>query len=134
MSFSNSAEQSINSYIFVGTDVPWNGNTNLWLALHTADPGESGSMAAEATYTSYARIAISRASGFTVSGATVQNAALAQFPLCTGGSSLCTHVSIVTDAAGATTVIASGALNSSVTVTNGIQPQFAANALTFTLD
>lgn len=134
MSFSNSAETSINTYIFVGTDVPWNGNTNLWLALHTADPGESGSMAAEATYTSYARIPISRASGFTVSGATVQNAALAQFPLCTGGSSLCTHVSIVTDASGATTVIASGALNSSVTVTNGIQPQFAANALTFTLD
>jgi len=134
MSFSNTAETAINTYIFKGDDVSWNGNTNLWLALHTADPGESGSMAAEATYGSYARVAIARASGFTISGATVQNAALVQFPLCTSGSSLCTHVSIVDTASGAATVIVSGALNSSVSVSTGIQPQFAINALTFTLD
>lgn len=134
MSFSNTAETAINTYIFKGDAVSWSGNTNLWLALHTADPGEAGSMAAESTYGGYVRVAISRASGFTISGPTVQNAALVQFPLCVSSSSVCTHVSIVDTSSGAATVIVSGALNSSVTVTPGIQPQFAVNALTFTLD
>jgi len=135
MSFSNTAETAINTYIFVGTDVSWNGNTDLWLALHTSDPGEAGSAVSnEATYGSYARVAVSRATGFTVSGATVENAALAQFPVCTSGSNTCTHASIVTSSSGAGTIIASGALNSSVNVATGIQPQFASGALVFTLD
>lgn len=45
MSFSNSAETSVLEQIFVGTALPWNGNTNLWIALHTADPGEAGTAA-----------------------------------------------------------------------------------------
>jgi hypothetical protein len=134
MSFSDTAETAINNQIFVGTALPWNANTNLWLALHTADPGEAGSIAAESTYTSYARVAVARATGFTVSGATVQNAALVQFPISTGGSSTVTHVSIVTTASGATTVIAKGALNASQTIVTGNQPQFSAGALVFTLD
>jgi hypothetical protein len=135
MSFSNSAETSINSYIFAGTSVPWNGNTDLWLALHTADPGEAGTaVTSEANYTGYSRVTLTRASDFTISGATVQNANLEQFPVCSGGSSVCTHVSIVTSASGAGTIIVSGALNSTVTVSNGIQPQFSAGSLVFTLD
>lgn len=87
MSFSNTAETAINNYIFVGTDVSWNANTDLYLALYTADPGEAGSATTnETAYTSYARVAVDRATGFTVSGATVENAALAQFPVSTGGS------------------------------------------------
>jgi len=43
MSFSNSAETSVLEQIFIGTALPWNGNTNLWIALYTADPGEAGS-------------------------------------------------------------------------------------------
>lgn len=135
MSFSNSAETSINSYIFAGTNVPWDGNTSLYLALHTADPGEAGTaVTSEANYTGYARVDLTRASDFTITGATVSNANLEQFPVCSGGSSICTHVSIVTTASGAGTIIVSGALNSSVTVSTGIQPQFAAGALVFTLD
>lgn len=135
MSFSNTAETAINTYIFVGTDVSWNANTDLWLALHTADPGEAGSaITSESAYTSYARVAVSRATGFTVSGATVENAALVQFPISTGGSSLVTHVSIVTTASGAGTIIVSGALNASQTIVTGNQPQFSAGDLVFTLD
>lgn len=135
MSFSNTAETAVLNQIFVGTALAWNGNTDLWLALHTADPGEAGSATTnEASYGSYARVALSRASDFTVSGATVSNANLAQFPVCTSGSSTCTYVSIVTTSAGAGTIIVSGALNSSVAVTTGIQPQFSAGALVFTLD
>jgi hypothetical protein len=134
MSFSNDAETSILTHVFVGTALPWNGNTNLWLALHTADPGESGSLANEANYTSYARVTLTRASDITVSGNQILNTNLEQFPVCTGGSSVCTHVSIVTTASGAGTIIASGALNASVSVVNGIQPQFSAGALILSLD
>jgi len=135
MSFSNAAETAINEQVFKGTALPWNANTDLWLALHTADPGEAGTATtSESAYTSYARVAVSRATGFTVAGATVENAALVQFPISTGGSSLVTHVSIVTTASGAGTIILSGALNSSQTIVTGNQPQFSAGDLVFTLD
>lgn len=135
MSFSNTAETAVLNQIFVGTALPWNDNTDLWLALHTADPGEAGSaVTSEATYGGYARVAVARATDLTVSGATVENANLEQFPVCTSGSSTCTYVSIVTTASGAGTIIVSGALNSSVAVATGIQPQFSAGALVFTLD
>ena len=135
MSFSNAAETAINEQVFKGTALPWNANTDLWLALHTADPGEAGTATtSESAYTSYARVAVSRATGFTVSGATVENAALVQFPISSGGSSLVTHVSIVTTSSGAGTIILSGALNSSQTIVTGNQPQFSAGDLVFTLD
>lgn len=135
MSFSNAAETAINEQVFKGTALPWNANTDLWLALHTADPGEAGTATtSESAYTSYARVAVSRATGFTVSGATVENAALVQFPISSGGSSTVTHVSIVTTSSGAGTIILSGALNSSQTIVTGNQPQFSAGDLVFTLD
>lgn len=135
MSFSNTAETAINNYIFKGTPVSWEANTDLWLALHTADPGEAGSaITSESTYTSYARVALVRATDLTVSGATVENAVLAQFPISSGGSSTVTHISIVTSASGAGTIIASGALNAPQTIVTGNQPQFSAGDLVFTLD
>lgn len=135
MSFSNAAETAINTYIFVGTNVSWDGNTDLFLALYTADPTETGSHAAEATYGSYARVTMTRASDFTVSGATVENANLEQFPTCSSGNNTLTYAAIVTSGTiGAGTIIASGALNSPVAVATGIQPQFAAGGLVFTLD
>lgn len=135
MSLSNAAETAILEQIFEGSALPWNGNTDLWLALHTADPGETGTaVTSEATYTSYARVAVTRATGFTVTGNTITNAALAQFPQCTGGTNTITHASIVTSTSGAGTIIVRAALSSSISVTNGVQPQFAADALSFTID
>lgn len=135
MSFSNTAETAVLEQIFEGTALPWNGNTDLWLALHTADPTETGSaISSEASYTSYARIAVTRATDFTVSGNSVSNANLEQFPQCTGGSETITHASIVTTSSGAGTIIVRAALNSSISVSNGVQPQFASAALSFTLD
>lgn len=135
MSFSNAAETAVLNQIFKGTTLPWDANTDLWLALHTADPGEAGTaITSEATYTGYARVPLTRASDITVSGATITNTNLEQFPVCTAGSSTCTYVSIVDTASGAGNIIVSGALNSSVSVASGIQPQFSASALVFTLD
>lgn len=111
-------------------------NTNLYVSLHTGDPGEAGTQATnEAAYTSYARVAVARSgSGWTVSGNTVTNAALVQFPQCTGGSETITHVGVGLGASSTTTLLYKGALSSSLAVSSGIQPQFAANALSISED
>jgi hypothetical protein len=134
MSMANATETDILNLVFNATALPWNANTDLFLALHTADPTETGSYAAEATYTSYARVAVDRDSGgWTVSGAVASNTALVQFPQCTGGSNTITHISIGTASSGGQ-MIASGALNTPLTVTNLITPQFSASSLQLQLD
>lgn len=106
--------------------------TNLYLSLHTADPGVGNDQTTnETAYTNYARIAVIRTtSGWDVpsSGATA-NAALAQFAQCGVTGATITHVAIGTGSSGAGTVLYAGALSSSLAVANGIQPQFAAGSL-----
>lgn len=135
MSFSNTAETAVLNQVFKGTSLPWDANTNLWLALHTADPGEAGTaVSSEATYGGYARIPLSRATDFIVTDNQVSNANPAQFAQCTSGSNTITHASIVDTGSGAGNIIVRGALNSAIPVSTGIQPQFAASGLVFTLD
>lgn len=109
--------------------------TDLYLSLHTADPGVGGSqLTNETAYTNYTRLAVVRTtSGWSVpsAGATA-NAALAQFPQCGVTGATITHVAIGTASSGAGTVLYAGALNSSLAVANLIQPQFAPAALTVT--
>lgn len=51
--------------------------TSLYVSLHTGDPGEAGDQTtSEATYTSYARVAVARSgSGWTVTANEAENAA-----------------------------------------------------------
>ena len=136
MSKGNTTENDVLELIFKATTLSWNGNTNLYISLHTADPGEAGSQTtSEATYTSYARVTVARSgSGWTVSGNQASNAALIQFPQCTGGSSVVTHVAIGTASSGAGQILYKGVLSSSLSVSNLVQPQFAISALTITED
>ena len=108
--------------------------TNLYISLHTADPGIGNAQTTnETSYTNYARIAVVRTSGgWTVSTNTAVNAALAQFPQCGATGATLTHVAIGTASTGAGTVLYAGSLNSSLAVASGIQPQFNASALTVT--
>lgn len=109
--------------------------TNLYVGLHTGAVAAGDSQTVnEATYGAYARLAIPRTTGgFEVPllGST-SNKALAQFLECTSGSNAITHVSIGVAASGAGAVLHAGALSASRTVSAGIQPQFAANALVVT--
>jgi hypothetical protein len=108
---------------------------NLYVSLHTADPGVGGSQTTnEATYTGYARLPIVRTTtGWIVpSGGSTSNNALAQFAECTAGSNTITHVAIGKASSGTGLVLYAGALNASRTISSGIQPQFAANALVVT--
>ncbi len=135
MSFGNATETDILNLIFNATALPWNANGNLFVSLHTADPGEAGSQTtSEATYGGYARVSVVRSgSGWTVAGDLATNAALIQFPQCSSGSNTITHAAIGTLTSGAGQIIAKGALNSSLAVSSGIQPQFAAGEVDFTL-
>ena len=149
MSFSDEFELNLLEHLFLNQDLkPLGDITGLvgstaggefWIALHTANPGEpSTQQTNEISYTSYTRIAVTRdAAGWTVTGNQVTNAALVQFPTCTGGTATATHFSVGVDnglVLGVHTLIAYGALASPLTITSGIQPQFAAGSLVLTLD
>lgn len=101
--------------------------TTLDIALHTAAPSTSSQSSNEAAYTSYARVSVSRSgTGWSApSGGQLDNAALIQFPQATGGSAVVTHVSVGKGG----TIIHYGALSASRSISDGIQPQFAAGAL-----
>jgi hypothetical protein len=109
--------------------------TNLFVALHTADPSAGNQNTSEVAYTGYARVAVPRnSSGWTVSGANATNAGATGFPACTGGSNTAAYVSIGKNNTGvAGEIYFSGALNSNLAISNGITPSFAAGNLTVTL-
>ena len=117
-----------------GTDPSYRAGATQYLALLTADPGEAASLAAEANYTGYARVALTKASAWTDGGATFTNAALIQFGQCTAGSNALTHFAVVDTASGAVAMMISGALSSTLNVTAGIQPQFSGGALSISAD
>ena len=134
MSASNTTENDILKLICQGTDPAWRASATGYWALFTADPGETGSLAAECTYTGYARVAQTKATAWTDGGSTFSNAALVQWPQCTGGTNDATHFAWVSSASGATAYMLSGALASTLGISNGIQPQAAANQLQLTID
>lgn len=135
MSASNTTENDLALYIFDSTAPSWAGNANFYVRLHSADPGEAGTAVTnEISYTSYDGVAISRTTGFTISGSNASNAALVQFPTCTGSSATATHFSVCTTQNGAGQIIASGALSASLAISSGIQPQFNVGELDINFD
>lgn len=143
MSMSNAAETAFLQLIFSNTNFANIGDAtglrgsssagNFYLSLHTSDPGEAGTQSTnEATYINYARVAVSRSTGFSVSGNSATLAALTSFPACTGGTNTITYFGIGTDSSGAGTLLFSGALNSSLSVSSGVTPQLTtATSVTF---
>ena len=141
MTLSNAAETDLLELLFNNTAWPNIGDAsglqpsaaagNLYISLHTGDPGEAGDQTTnECDYTSYARVAVARSgAGFTVAGSNCSNAAAVNFPACTGGSNTATHFGIGTDASGAGNLIASGALSASLAISSGITPSFAIGEL-----
>jgi hypothetical protein len=136
MSKSNTLETQILQKLFNDTALPWDAASTLYISLHSSDPGEAGSQTTnEVAYTSYARVGIARNSGgFTVSGNQAVNAALAQFPQCTGSTATATHFGVGTAASGTGTLLYKGALTASLSISSGIQPQANASALVITED
>lgn len=104
--------------------------TNLYVSLHTADPGEAGSQTtSEATYTSYARVAVARTSGgFTVTTNSVSPVANVDFPACTGGTNTITHFGIGTASSGAGKLLYSGTVSPNLSVSTGVTPRLTTSS------
>jgi hypothetical protein len=109
--------------------------TNIALALHTADPGDAGTMqTSEATYTSYARASVARTSGgWTVSGGSVSPVANIDFAAGTGGSGSLAWFSTGKTGGGAAAILFSGAVSPAIASGNGVTPRLT-TATTITLD
>ena len=99
--------------------------TNLYVALHTADPTSAGNQTTnEATYTGYARVAVARTSGgFTVTTNSVSPVATISFPACSGGTNTITNFSIGTASSGAGKILYSGTVTPNISVASGVTPQ-----------
>jgi hypothetical protein len=100
-----------------------------YVALFTANPTDAGG-GTEAAYTGYGRVATSGLWN-AASGTSVTNASAIPFGACTAGSSTVTGFGLY-DASSAGNLLYWGTC--SLSVSSGITPQFAAGALTITLD
>jgi len=134
MSLSNSTEADILDALLRGLDPSYRAGATQYLAMFTADPSETGSIADEADYTGYARVALTKSSAWTGTSSPFTNAALIQFGACTAGTNALTHFAVVDTASGAVNMMISGALSATLNVSAGIQPQFAIGALSISAD
>lgn len=103
--------------------------TNLYWALHTADPGEAGTQAtSETTYGTYARQPVARTTGGMTasSGGSTSPAANVVFPVASSPTlptvSSITHFSIGVAVSGATNILYSGTVTPNINVSSGVQP------------
>jgi hypothetical protein len=104
--------------------------TNLYISLHTADPGVVGAQnTSEAAYTGYARVAVARSAvGWTVTGNSVSPASTIVFPAATAGSVTETFWGIGVAATGAGTLLYSGSITPGIAVSNGVTPELTTSS------
>jgi hypothetical protein len=142
MSKSNAFENSLLKLIFNATAIANLADnaassplTNLYVSLHTADPGEAGDQStSEATYTGYARVAVARTTGgWTVTNNSVSPVANIDFPNCTGGTNTITYFGVGTASTGAGVLYYSGTVSPSIAVSSGVTPRLT-TASTITED
>ncbi len=148
LQLSNSAESGILTLFFQNTAMANVGNAgglqpstvagSIYVALSTGTLTASSTQSTtEAAYTGYARQGVARSSsGWTITSSSptvAENVSAITFPLCTGGSETETYFSTGQEVSGAGEVYWYGPLTSSLAVSNGITPSFAADALTNTL-
>ena len=117
--------------------------TNIVIALHTADPGEQGFQnTSESTYTSYARVNVARTTaGWSLLGSVVSPdapglvspAANIDFPAGTSSSDTVSFFSTGKSGGGASAILWSGTVTPNITTGSGITPRLT-TATTITLD
>lgn len=137
MSKSDSLETSLLKLIFNGlaiSNIADNAaaspSTSIWVALHTADPGDSGTMAtSEASFTGYARTATARTTGATgwsvTNGSASPNSAIT-FPQATSTSTgTITHFSVGLSSAGASAILYSGTVTPNINYGQNVTPSLS---------
>lgn len=142
MSISNATESAILKLVFQA--VAW-GNyadnaaaspeTVIALALHTADPTDSGNMSSsEAAYLSYARASVARSvAGWTETAGSVSPVNNIDFPAGTGGSGTASFFSTGRSGGGASPILWSGTVTPNIVTGSGVTPRLT-TATVITLD
>lgn len=99
--------------------------TNLFFALHTADPGEAGTQTTnEVVYGGYARVTVARSTGgFVLTGSSISPVAIVSFPACTSGSATATFASIGGLVTTGGRIFYSGAITPSLVISTGVTPR-----------
>lgn len=143
MSIGNTFENDLLNLIFraaaianIADNAASSPETNISMALHTADPGDAGTQStSEIAYTSYARVNVARsASGWSDSTAgSTSPIANIDFPAGTGGSGTATHFSAGKTGGGASKIYFSGTVTPNIVTGNGVTPRLT-TASTITLD
>ena len=133
MSKSNTFENDLLKLIFNGTGIANLADnassaplTHLYIALHTSDPGESGTQSTnEVSYVGYSRVAVARsAGGWTVTDNVVSPTSAIEFGEMSGGTpGTATHVSVGTASTGGGKILYRGVLTPSVAYNIGVVPR-----------
>lgn len=99
--------------------------TNLYVSLHTADPGEAGlQTTSECAYGSYARVAVARTSGgWTVTGNSVSPVADIIFPTASSGTETATYAAVGTAISGGGKILYSGTVTPNISISTGTAPR-----------
>lgn len=141
MSAADTGEADILAAVMKGAGYAWSAASDFYVSLHTSNPGETGDQSTnEIAYTGYARVQVTRATGFSVSSSAGVNfgfnVAAIVFGAMTGGAGgTVTHFGIGTSstAAAAGRLLLFGTCTN-IAVTAGITPQFGADQLRITCD
>jgi hypothetical protein len=143
MSIGNTTENAILDLIFSATN--WanyadnassSPQTNIHVALHTGDPGDTGTMStSEAGYTNYVRVNVARSNGWAAaSGGSVSPAANIDVASSGAAGSTITHFSTGKTGGGATAILWSGTVTPNIAIgAAGVIPRLT-TASTITLD
>ena len=102
--------------------------TNIYVALSTAAPGDTGANIAEPSGNSYARVSTAGTNWNAASGRLKDNATAIEFPEATGNWGTLSHFALF-DAASGGNFLGWGALSSSKAVSSGDTARFAAGDL-----
>src|SRR3972149_10472652 len=134
MSKGNAFENSLLQLLFNNVDIANTGDAaglqnslaagSLYVALHTADPGEAGDQTTnETAYTGYARQTVARtAGGWAVTGNSASPVANVDFPECTAAAGgPITHFSVGTGVA--SKLLYSGTVSPNITMAVGVIPR-----------
>ena len=112
-------------------------STNIYVALHTADPGDTGTQGTnEASYTGYARAAVARTtSGWVVASGSASPVSAVTFGQATSTStSTITHISFgLSSASTAGIIIAAGTISPNINISQNVTPSITTGS-SFTLD
>lgn len=134
MSATNAFETSTLQHIFTNNDIAGIGDAtglrgsstagNLWVSLHTGDPGETGNQTTnECAYGSYARVSVARSgSGWSVSGNSVSPVAAITFPAATSGTETAQFFGIGTTSTGTGSLLFKGSISPTISISTGVTP------------